>query len=243
MYPRLLPIVSLIVPVRNDTPALKTLLTQLTAEPVDTGELAAYEVIVSYAAPQDDELMRLRARHSNITWVDAPPGRGSQLNSGAALATGTWLWFVHADSRLPSGWLDAFRNLEADPNAVVGGAFRFCLDSPAWQARLLERAVAWRVRWFDLPYGDQGIFVRRDVFTALGGFASIPLMEDVELIRRLKGSGRLRHLRLSLTTSARRWEEEGWWRRSARNLVTLARYGAGVSPEKLASRYYGERIR
>ena len=222
-------------------------------EPGDSSPLAAgfqgddlqsaarrgFEVIVAHAGPADAEIARLRQQHPYISWIEGPPGRGTQLNAGAARARGDWLWFVHADSELPDGWLEVFRNLEVTSGEVVGGAFRFALDSTAWPARVLERGVALRVRWFGLPYGDQGLFVRRSVFEALGGFAPIPLMEDVEFVQRLKRHGRLRHLTLSLTTSARRWEQEGWWRRSVGNLLTLTLYAAGVSPEWLARRYYG----
>jgi rSAM/selenodomain-associated transferase 2 len=228
------PLVSLVVPVRHDAAALARLLATLAITP-------DVEVIVAAAAPLDDETTRLRERHPDVTWVASTPGRGSQMNAGAASAAGQWLWFVHADSRLPVGWLEAFRNLSAGENEVIGGAFRFALDSRAWQARLLERAVALRVRWCNLPYGDQGIFVRRSVFEQLGGYAPMPLMEDVEFVARLKRRGTLRHLTLSLTTSARRWEREGWWRRSAANLLTLSFYRLGMSPERLARRYYGER--
>jgi rSAM/selenodomain-associated transferase 2 len=234
-YAGLAPLVSVIVPVRNDADALAQLLEQLRPSP-DALEI---EVIVACASPIGDDIDALRRRLGNVTWVEAPPGRGMQLNAGAARARGQWLWFVHADSQLAPGWLDEFRNLEAGSSEVSGGAFRFALDSRAWQARVLERAVALRVRWFSLPYGDQGLFVRRSVFEALGGFAPIPLMEDVDFVRRLKRFGRLRHLTVTVTTSARRWEREGWWRRSASNLLTLALYQAGVSPERLAKRYYG----
>ena len=234
------PHVSLIIPVRRDGRALAELLAQVSgARERDAEDV---EVIVAYAAaPVDTAIARLRKQHPGVIWAESLPGRGRQLNAGAARASSEWLWFVHADSRLPAGWQDAFRNLHTVGNEVVGGAFRFALDSPAWQARVLERAVALRVRWFNLPYGDQGIFVRRSAFDALGGFAPIPLMEDVEFIQRLRRQGRLRHLTLSLETSARRWEREGWWRRSARNLLTLAMYTLGVSPDRLARRYYGER--
>jgi rSAM/selenodomain-associated transferase 2 len=174
----------------------------------------------------------------DITWVECEPGRGGQLNAGAARATGTWLWFVHADSGLPGGWLDTFRAIDRATDGVIGGSFRFHLDSAAWQARMLEAAVAWRVRWFGLPYGDQGLFVRRDIFVAMKGFADIPLMEDVEFVRRLRRRGVLRHLHVQLRTSARRWEREGWLMRSARNLTLLALYGLGASPDWLSRRYY-----
>ena len=100
-----------------------------------------------------------------------------------------------------------------------------------------ERGVAIRVRLFGLPYGDQGQFVRRSVFQRMGGFRPFPLMEDVDFIRRLKRVGRIRHLKVKLVTSARRWEREGWWRRTRGNLTLLALYYVGVSPERLARRY------
>jgi rSAM/selenodomain-associated transferase 2 len=225
------PLVSIIIPVKGDAEALSDLLLDLRAE-----ASGLVEIVVSAARPLDEVLVAVRRHHTQVTWVEGAPGRGMQLNAGAARASGDWLWFVHADSHLPAGWLAAFQSLS--PRQVPGGAFTFALDSPAWQARLLERIVALRVRWFDLPYGDQGIFVRRDIFESLGGFAPLPLMEDVEFVRRLTRLGRLRHLTLRLTTSARRWEREGWLRRSVRNLTMLSLYALGVSPERLARRYY-----
>ncbi|MGE0815321.1 MAG: TIGR04283 family arsenosugar biosynthesis glycosyltransferase [Vicinamibacterales bacterium] len=225
------PLVSVVIPVRGDAGPLGRLLAQLTATP-------EVEVIVSAAADAGTGAATgpLHAARPDVRWVEGPAGRGTQLNRGAAGASGAWLWFVHADSVVPPGWLEAFRTLDAEA-AVAGGSFRFRLDSPAWQARLLERGVALRVRLFDLPYGDQGIFARRAVFQSIGGFLPIPLMEDVEFIRRLKRHGRLAHLTLGLTTSARRWEARGWVRQSAANLATLGLYGLGVSPDRLARRY------
>ena len=222
------PLVSVIVPVRGDSRPLGALLGQLPVR-------ADMQVVVASTGPVDVAQGALRAGRPDVRWVDAPPGRGMQLNAGAAVADGTWLWFVHADSRVPVDWLGVFARL--DQGAAVGGSFAFRLDSAAWQARWLERVVAVRVRLFDLPYGDQGIFVRRSVFIALQGFQSVPLMEDVEFVRRLKRHGRLEHLSQGLVTSARRWEQRGWLRQSAANLMTLGLYGLGVSPERLARRY------
>jgi len=168
--------------------------------------------------------------------IRGPAGRGVQLNAGASAAQGQWLWFVHADSILPTGFLERFHELDLD-SAVVGGSFRFALDSLVWQARLWERGVALRVGLFGLPYGDQGLFVRRAVFERMNGFRPIPLMEDVEFVGRLKREGRIRHLKEHIITSARRWEQEGWWRRTRGNLGLLALYYVGVSPEQLARRY------
>lgn len=212
---------------RADAEALARLLDQL--PPSD-----AIEIIVASAGP-DTALDALRAGRPDVLWVQATPGRGVQLNAGARRAAGKWLWFVHADSDLPPGWLEAFQGLD---DGVVGGSFAFALRSAAWQARVIERLVSWRVRWMNLPYGDQGIFVRREVFHSMKGFRPLPLMEDVEFVRRLTREGALRHLSLRMATSARRWERDGWWRRSAGNLAFLGLYGLGVSPGWLARRYY-----
>lgn len=163
--------------------------------------------------------------------------RAGQMNAGAAQAAGEWLFFVHADSRLPAGWEDALR---AAPPDAVGGWFRFALDAPAWQARVIERGVAVRVRLLRLPYGDQGLFVRASVFRALGGFRDLPLMEDVDFVRRLVKAGPVFEPPLPLVTSARRWRRDGWFRRSARNLVIVSCYFAGVAPARLA-RWYARR--
>jgi rSAM/selenodomain-associated transferase 2 len=225
-------LVSIVIPVRGDAGPLRALLAQLAPHP-------AAEVIVSTTDAADESLMIVTTERTDVRWVHGAAGRGVQQNAGAALARGRWIWFLHADSRVPSSWLDVFAALDAEPD-VVGGAFRFALDSEAWQARLWERGVALRVRLFGLPYGDQGIFVRRAVFERMGGFHPLPLMEDVDFVGRLKREGRFRALKEQLHTSARRWEAEGWWRRSGRNVGLLALYYVGVSPERLARLYERE---
>ncbi len=221
-------LVSVVVPVLAGDEALAQVLHQLPPQ-------NDVEIIVSIAG--DGDTRALRAARPDVVWVDTPAGRGPQLNAGAARASGRWLWFLHADSRLPDGWLDDFRWLDQS-KAAIGGSFAFRLDSSAWQARIIEAGVRWRVRLFNLPYGDQGIFVRRSVFARMGGFANIPLMEDVEFVRRLKTLGELRHLKLQLVTSARRWQRDGWWTRSALNLTFLTLYALGVSPQWLSRRYH-----
>lgn len=153
------------------------------------------------------------------------------MNAGASVARGAWLLFVHADSVMPEAWLGHF---DAMPDDVAGGWFRFALDDPAWQARVIERGVAWRVRLLALPYGDQGFFVRRTVFEQLAGYRDLPLMEDVDFVRRLRRAGRTVEIPLPLRTSARRWRREGWARRTARNAALIALYFFGVSPSRLA---------
>ena len=166
--------------------------------------------------------------------LEAPRGRGRQLDQGARAATGEWLLFLHADTRLETGWADA---LAALPPEVVGGAFRFAVDSPRAAFRVVERAVRLRLRLFALPYGDQGLFVRREVYARIGGVPHLPLMEDVAFVARLRRAGRLAFPPVRAFTSARRWDRYGIVGTTLRNWSLLARYAAGQSPERLARRY------
>jgi rSAM/selenodomain-associated transferase 2 len=220
------PLISVVVPVLDDSRAVARLLAGCPPHP-------QVEVLLVDGG-YDSELDVLAFERPDVWILRSPPGRGRQMNLGAAAAAGTWLLFLHADSRLPPGWLDQVAELETD---VVGGWFRFALDDESRQARWLERAVAWRVRWLRLPYGDQGIFVRRTTFDALGGYPDIPLMEDVALVRRLVRAGAVQEIPLRLVTSARRWRADGWLRRSTRNLCLVSLYFAGVSPTRLARWY------
>jgi rSAM/selenodomain-associated transferase 2/rSAM/selenodomain-associated transferase 1 len=220
--------VSVIVPVLDDTASLARLLHQLEPNP-------AVEIIVVNGGAPDSQLTAVTGRR-DVRLLSSPPGRGRQMNLGALATQGRWFLFLHADTRLPPQWLDEIRRADADPSAV-GGSFRFQLDSHRWQARAIEFGVRWRVRLFDLAYGDQALFVRRDAFQAVGGYREWQLMEDVALIRGLRRVGRLYHSELPVTTSARRWERDGWWRRSATNLALQAWFFAGASPDWLARRY------
>jgi rSAM/selenodomain-associated transferase 2 len=194
----------------------------------------AGEVIAVDGGSSDDTM--LVARQHGATLVRAPRGRGVQLRAGAEQAAGDWLLFLHADTRLGPGWREAVdRHIAEHPRAAA--CFTFRLDDPSWQARLLERGVALRARRLGLPYGDQALLISRALYQEIGGFQPLPMMEDVELVRRI-GRRRLRVLDVSATTSAERWRRDGWWRRSARNLTCLALYGLGVSPDRIA-RLYG----
>jgi len=219
---------SIVIPVLNDIEPLERLLASIRPDPcVDI-------VVVNGGAP--DERLVAICRRPDVRLVTSATGRGCQMNVGASAAAGRWIVFLHADTRLPPQWIDELHRAGAVP-AVVGGSFRFRLDSEAWQARVIERAVERRVHWLDLAYGDQALFVRRDVFDELGGYREWPLMEDVDFVRRLRRAGRLYHSAQAVLTSARRWEREGWWRRSARNVLLQTLFFAGVSPARLAEWY------
>jgi rSAM/selenodomain-associated transferase 2 len=164
-----------------------------------------------------------------------PPGRGRQLAAGIAAARGDWLLLLHADTCLAPGWPGPVYRFIAGPKDRAG-YFRFALDATERQARLIERLVHWRCRRLALPYGDQGLLVSRALLDAVGGMRPLPLMEDVDLVRRI-GRARLVALDAVAVTSAARWRRDGWWRRSARNLLCLALWRLGVTPERIAKIY------
>ncbi|MBI3611397.1 MAG: TIGR04283 family arsenosugar biosynthesis glycosyltransferase [Nitrospirae bacterium] len=164
------------------------------------------------------------------------PGRARQMNAGARAARGDLFLFLHADSHLPE---DAFHELldaVQDPT-VVGGAFRLAIDSTRRSLRMVAAVANWRTRLTGVPYGDQGIFVRRSVFERLSGYPEWPIMEDLEFGRRLKKVGKVVLLSNPVTTSSRRWDKEGVWRTTLRNQVFVLLYFFGVSPSRLARAY------
>jgi len=166
------------------------------------------------------------------------PGRGAQLAAGAASTSAPWLLFLHADTRLASGWARDLLGFAADPaNQEKAAAFRLALDDVSPAARRLERLVAWRCRVLALPYGDQGLVISRAFHDRIGGFRPLPLMEDVDLVRRI-GRARIAMLPSAAVTSAERYRRAGYLARSARNLVCLSLYLAGVPPHRLV-RLYG----
>jgi rSAM/selenodomain-associated transferase 2 len=214
--------ISVVIPVWNAAARLPPLLAQLHAAGVG-------EVVLADGGSSDGtaDLPGLRV-------VAAPRGRGTQCRAGAEAARGEWLLVLHADTRLGPGWEEAVRAALREPGRAHH--FAFALDDRSPQARRLERAVAWRCRRLALPYGDQGLLIHRALYGAVGGYAPIPLMEDVDLVRRL-GRRRIAAMPAAAITSAEKWQREGWRMRSARNLLILALWFLGVPPERLARLY------
>jgi rSAM/selenodomain-associated transferase 2 len=228
------PSLSVVVPTLNAAAVLPAALAAL-EEGRRAGLVA--EVILADGASTDNTVAI--AAEAGARVVDAgTPGRGPQLAAGALAAGGEWLLFLHADTCLSPGWAQAVARILSDP-AMVGraGYFRLRLDDPAPQARLIERLANWRARRLGLPYGDQGLLIARAFYDALGGFRPLPLMEDVELVRRI-GRRRLVALDGEAVTSAARYRRDGWWARPLRNLTVLSLYFLGLPPGWLR-RLYG----
>lgn len=195
----------------------------------------AAEIIVSDGGSEDETQEIALAASARV--VTGPPGRGRQLQAGADAAKGEWLLFLHADTVLVAGWRRAASEhvrAQAGPGQAV--YFRFALDDLGWRARVLEAMVAIRCAVLRLPYGDQGLLISRMLFDDIGGFADLPMMEDVDLVRRL-GRRRLAPLSVAARTSADRWRRDGWAKRSLRNLLCLTLYFVGIAPARIARLY------
>jgi len=218
--------------------ALAVVIPTLNAERTLAATLAAVgsvrEVIVSDGGSAD--ATRQIAIDAGTRVIGAPRGRGSQIAAGIQAASQSWLLVLHADTCLRPGW-QAEAEAHMTVNEGKAGYFRFAVRSDDPRARRLERLVAWRCRVLALPYGDQGLLIHRDLLNAVGGMRDLPLMEDVDLIRRL-GRRRLVAFDAVALTSAEKWHRGGWYRRSARNLACLLLWFAGVPPRWIV-RLYG----
>src|SRR6202011_5289421 len=221
---------SAIIPTLNAAATLAQLLAALQGAAIVT------EVVVVDGGSCDETIPLAHAAGARV--IKAARGRGTQLAAGADAASGDWFLFLHADCCLEPGWEAAVRAFRAAPQADGrAGYFDFALDDPAPWARRMERIVAWRCRNLALPYGDQGLLIARSLYDAVGGFRPLPLMEDVDLVRRL-GRRHLARIGARCLASARRYRRDGYLRRPLRNLLCLALYFARVPPERIV-RLYG----
>jgi len=222
---------SVIIPVFNEESVINATIEHLGALP----GAASLEIIVVDGDKSGKTIGVIR--NGDVRTAVGEKGRGNQMNSGAMMAGGDIVVFLHADTRLPP---EAFALMEGalrDPSCPAG-AFDLAIASVRPIYRLLAGIASFRSRLTRIPYGDQTFFFRRAYFQAMGGYANIPLMEDVEIMQRIKKRGeRIAIVDRAVTTSARRWEKEGILRCTLRNWLLISLYFAGVSPERL-SRFY-----
>ena len=224
-----LPVLTVVIPALDES----AVIARVVAHALD----GADEVIVVDGGSRDDTV--LRASRAGATVVAAPRGRASQMNAGAARASGSVLLFLHADCQLPADARDAV--LQAIGSGCHWGRFDVRLDSPRRSLAVVGALMNLRSRLTRIATGDQAIFVERTLWEASGGYAPIPLMEDVELCARLRRTARPACLRQRVTVSARRWEQRGVVRTVLEMWAWRAAYALGVSPARLHRLYYGRR--
>lgn len=176
------------------------------------------------------------AQSLGVKVLSSPAGRACQMNAGAKAATGDILLFLHADTLLPPGF-DTLVRKALFTASTAAGAFELGIDASLPSLRLIERGVNWRSRWLQMPYGDQAIFLKTEVFHNIDGFPKLPIMEDFELMRRLRRLGRIVIIPVPVLTSGRRWLQNGVFQTTLINQVVIIAYLLGVPPERIVRWY------
>ncbi|MFQ5444222.1 MAG: TIGR04283 family arsenosugar biosynthesis glycosyltransferase [Nitrospinales bacterium] len=219
--------VSIIIPTLNEAAVIEKVLSY-------TQRLKPYEIILGDGGSTDNTLT-IAGRFSPRV-VTCPPGRGLQMNAAAGEALGDVLLFLHADSMMePQGYAKMIELMARQES--VGGAFSLKIDSDKLLLQLISRIATWRAKFFHIVYGDQAIFVRKDIFQRMGGFRPFPICEDLDFFRRLKKEGGVLILDEKAFTSPRRWIKEGILFTTARNGLIAILFLLGFSP-KILSKWY-----
>ena len=222
-----IPKISVIIPTLNEAKNIKaTLATTKIATNV--------EVIVVDAGSEDDTVAI--AQSEGIKIISGFRGRAVQMNAGAAIASGEILLFLHGDTRLPAEFDVMVRKIFSTPK-IVAGAFTLKIDGKGLGLRLVEWGVKLRSHFWQMPYGDQAIFLKKQTFQEIGGFPELPIMEDFEFIRHLKYSGKIAIIPVSVVTSGRRWLQKGVFQTTLINQIVIIAYFLGISPERLRTWY------
>jgi rSAM/selenodomain-associated transferase 2 len=222
--------ISIIIPTLNEATTIEK-----TLHCAQTG--LNVEIIVVDGGSQDNTVELVRALGVKVI-LSPQLGRAAQMNAGAAIASGDILLFLHADTHLPPGYDEQVRfALSESESRVIAGAFELKINGTLPSLRWVEKTVNARSRFFQLPYGDQAIFLQASVLKELGGFPDLPIMEDFEFIRRLKRRGKIAIVPAAILTSSRRWLKLGVFRTTAINQLIILGYFIGISPTKLRHWY------
>jgi rSAM/selenodomain-associated transferase 2 len=219
--------ISIIIPTWNEEKNIVTVISGIQSSD-------NLEVILVDGGSQDNTVNL--AKVLGVTVISSPPGRAIQMNTGAAVASGDILLFLHADTKLPPDFDRLIRAALQQPG-VVAGAFTLGIDAPQWGLRLVEWGVKWRSLLWQLPYGDQGIFLTKSMFMEIGKFPELPIMEDFELMQRLKKRGKITIVPVPVMTSARRWLKKGIFQTTLINQIVIIGYLLGISPERIRGWY------
>ena len=222
---------SIIIPTLNEAENIKETITPLQKSP-------EVEIVVVDGGSRDNTIELARSLGARVLVTEA--SKAVQMNAGAAQSVADVLLFLHADTRLPNNF-EAKVMAAVNQNGFCAGAFSLGIDSDDWGLRFIERVANWRSRFFQMPYGDQALFVRRDLFNEIGGFPDFPIMEDFELIRRLRRKGKICILPVPVRTSPRRYLNFGIFKTWLLNQIIIAAYYLGIPPERLACWYRREK--
>ncbi|HAA31256.1 MAG TPA: glycosyltransferase [Cyanobacteria bacterium UBA8553] len=225
--------ISIIIPVLNEVGTIKEAL-------ASTYPSTNVEAIAVDGGSTDGTVGLVQSLGVKV--LSAPAGRACQMNAGAMAATGEILLFLHADTRLPPGFDTMVRaalqlSMPGDRKAPIAGAFALQIDAALRRLRLIEWGVNWRSHFLQMPYGDQAIFLKAKTFYQMGGFPELPIMEDFELMRRLKRTGRIALIPTPVVTSARRWLKKGVCQTTLINQIVILAYLLNVSPKQLVHWY------
>jgi rSAM/selenodomain-associated transferase 2 len=228
--------ISIIIPVLNEASTINKTLASLK-------KASNIEIIVVDGGSEDETVAI--AQSCGIKVLSSPPGRATQMNRGAAAATGDILLFLHGDTRLPNNFDTMVRQaLSGFPGTHLGtsqntiaGAFELNIDSDMPSLRLIEKMVNLRSRYLQMPYGDQAIFLKASVFHEIGGFPDLPIMEDFEFVRRLQPLGKIQIVPAPVLTSGRRWQKLGILKTTLINQLIIIGYFLGIPPDQLARWY------
>ena len=224
--------ISIIIPTLNEASNIKEVITSSQSS-------NNVEIIVVDGGSQDQTL--LIAKSLNVQVIISSPGRAHQMNAGAMAASGEILLFLHADTRLPTNFEQMIRTTLVKPG-IVAGAFALRINAPDWGLRLVEFGVKWRSHLWQMPYGDQGIFLTKDVFQQVGNFPQMPIMEDFELMRKLKTLGKIYLLPTPVITSPRRWLKKGIIQTTLWNQIIVIAYLLGISPHRIRNWYSSSKL-
>ncbi len=225
--------ISIIIPVYNEDKHINSIIDHIKNDQF-TDDI---EIIVVDGHDEKNTLGAIT--YEDVIKLPSPKGRAVQMNAAASRAVGKILLFLHADTRLPEGALGDIKSV-IDETDSVAGAFDLSLDNSGIIYKLTGKFASRKHRLTRIPFGDQAIFIEKKYFENIGGFSEIPLMEDVDLMKRIKNQkDKITIIKKSVITSSRKWEKEGVFYTIFRNWTLQALYLFGVSPEKLVKYYYG----